>query len=266
VQLPLDCYHQTLAHLLTCLQITVVETHGTGTQAGDPNELVSIRGAFCNGRDPGNLLHFTSIKANIGHCEAASGGAALAKLLLMMRHGQIPPQISLKTLNRKIKDLGTDGSVIDRDGAIWPRPSRHPRLALLNNFGAAGSNGALILQEYSSLKAPPQNEEQCEAHSYMLGFSARSNTSLLAYKDALISYLEAPSVPSSLRDVAYTSTARRQIFDYRISVTGSTIQEIVDNLRNAEIYNIRESANPQPRAVFAFSGQGSQVKLHYSMS
>ncbi|GIK07603.1 type I iterative polyketide synthase [Aspergillus viridinutans] len=240
------------------LGITVVETHGTGTQAGDLNELVSIRGAFCNGRDPGNFLHFTSVKANIGHCEAASGAAALAKLLLMMRHGKIPPQISLKTLNRKIKDLGTDGSVIDRDGAPWPRPSRHPRLALLNNFGAAGSNGALILQEYSSLKALPQNEEQCEAHSYMLGFSARGNTSLLAYKDALISYLEAPSVPRSLRDVAYTSTARRQIFDYRVSVTGSTIQEIVDNLRNAEIYNIRESPNPQPRAVLAFSGQGSQ--------
>lgn len=244
----------------------MVETHGTGTQAGDPNELVSIRGAFCKGRDPANLLHFTSIKANIGHCEAASGGAALAKLLLMMRHGQIPPQISLQTLNHKIKDLGTDGSVIDRDGATWPRPSRHPRLALLNNFGAAGSNSALILQEYSRLNAPPQDEEQREAPSYILGLSARSSSRLLAYKDALISYLEAPSIRSSLRDVAYTSTARRQIFDYRISVTGSTIQEIVDNLRNAEIYNIRESANPQPRAVFAFSGQGSQVKLHRSTS
>ncbi|KAJ5675932.1 type I iterative polyketide synthase [Penicillium macrosclerotiorum] len=239
-------------------QITVVETHGTGTQAGDPNELVSIRGALCNDRDPGNLVHFTSIKANIGHCEAASGGAALAKLLLMMRHREIPPQISLKTLNRKIKDLGTDGSVIDRDGAAWPRPLRHPRLALLNNFGAAGSNGALILQEYTSLKATSQDEEQCEAHSYVLGISARSNTSLLAYKEALISYLESPSVPISLRDIAYTSTARRQIFDYRVSIIGSTIQEVVDNLRNAEIYNIRESANQEPRAVFAFSGQGSQ--------
>ncbi|KAJ5758156.1 type I iterative polyketide synthase [Penicillium nucicola] len=239
-------------------QITVVETHGTGTQAGDPNELVSIRGALCNGRDSGNLLHFTSIKANIGHCEAASGGAALAKLLLMIKHGKIPPQISLKTLNRKIKDLGKDGSVIDRDGATWSQPSRHPRLALLNNFGAAGSNGALILQEYSSVKVSPQNEKQCEAHTYMLGFSARSNTSLLAYKDAMIAYLEDPSLPSSLRDVAYTSTARRQIFDYRISVTGSTAQEVVDSLRNAEVYHIRESANPQPRAVFAFSGQGSQ--------
>ncbi|KAJ5645006.1 type I iterative polyketide synthase [Penicillium longicatenatum] len=239
-------------------QITVVETHGTGTQAGDPNELVSIRGAFCSGRDQENRLHFTSIKANIGHCEAASGGAALAKLLLMMRHGKIPPQISLKTLNHKIKDLGTDGSVIDRDGADWHRPSKHPRLALLNNFGAAGSNGALILQEYPDLKLPSQDEDHGEAHSYMLGISARSNTSLLAYKDALISYLEAPSVPISLRDFTYTSTARRQIFDYRISVTGSTTQQIVDNLRSADVCNIRESADPQPRAVFAFSGQGSQ--------
>ncbi|KAJ5674340.1 type I iterative polyketide synthase [Penicillium maclennaniae] len=207
-------------------QITVVETHGTGTQAGDPNELLSIRGALCNGRDPANLLHFTSIKANIGHCEAASG----------------------------------DGSIIDRDGATWPQSSnpRHPRLALLNNFGAAGSNGALILQEYSSLKALPKDEDQCQTNSYLLGLSARSHTSLLAHRNALISYLEDPSLTTSLRDVAYTSTARRQIFDYRISVTGSKIQEIVDDLRNANVYNIRESANPQPRAVFAFSGQGSQ--------
>ncbi|KAJ5279451.1 type I iterative polyketide synthase [Penicillium angulare] len=239
-------------------QVTAVETHGTGTQAGDPNELVSIRGAFCNDRDPGNIIHFTSIKANIGHCEAASGGAALAKLLLMMRHGTIPPQISLKTLNHKIKDLGTDGTVIDRDGAIWDRPLKHPRLALLNNFGAAGSNGALILQEYPNLKAPSQSEGKCDAHSYLVGLSAKSTTSLLAYKDVLVSYLENPSTQAPLRDVAYTSTARRQVFDYRIAVTGSTSQEIVDHLRDAEIHNVRESANPQPRAVFAFSGQGSQ--------
>lgn len=184
----------------------------------------------------------------------------------MMRHGTIPPQISLKTLNHKIKDLGTDGSVIDRDGAIWDQPLRHPRLALLNNFGAAGSNGALILQEYPSVKDSSQSDRQGEFHSYMVGLSAKSNTSLLAYKDAFISYLEDSSTRASLRDIAYTSTARRQVFDHRIAVTGSTPQDIVDGLRNADTHNVRESASPQPHAVFAFSGQGSQVRLHCTIS
>lgn len=245
-------------------QITVVETHGTGTQAGDPNELISIRGALCKDRDPHNLIHFTSIKANIGHCEAASGGAALAKLLLMMKYGRIPPQISLKTLNRKIQKLGHDGSAIDRDGADWSRPSSYPRLALLNNFGAAGSNGALLLQEYDSRNTSAGVGKVNNA-VYMLGLSAKSITSLLAYKDAFSSYLESPSPRDSLRDIVYTSTARRQIYDHRISVIGSTFEQLADNLRNAEIVNTRDSNDARPRAVFAFSGQGSQVSFPISL-
>ena len=240
----------------------MAETHGTGTQTGDVNELISIRKAFCTGRDPSNLFHLTSIKANIGHSEAASGGAALAKMLLMMKHREIPPQISLNTLNHKIQELGTDGAVISRAGAVWPRPLSHPRLALLNNFGAAGSNGALILQEYEDNKLDDEHEEPDQDQSYMLGFSARSDTALLQYRDTLISHLQNPIESVSLRDVIYSSTARRQVFDYRIAVVGSNTEELVDELKTAQLHNIRESADAEPHAVFAFSGQGSQVSLN----
>ncbi|KAL9610445.1 MAG: hypothetical protein Q9167_004843 [Letrouitia subvulpina] len=51
---------------------------------------------------------------DVGHCEAASGAAGLAKLLLMMQNRTIPAQISLDMLNPRIAPLGTDGTYIAR--------------------------------------------------------------------------------------------------------------------------------------------------------
>ena len=239
-------------------QVSVVELHGTGTQAGDPNEVSSIREALCDSRDPHNLLHLTSIKANIGHCEAASGTAALAKMILMIKHGEIPPQISLKNLNPKIRELGPDGAVIDREPALWPRPAGHPRIAMLNNFGAAGSNGALILQEHYGDHLSAENHQD-GIHHWVLGCSAKSVDALLSLRDALISFVENNSTACSIRNICYTSTARRHVYDHRISVTASSKEEVIERLRDSSPSNVRETSNSRPSAVFAFSGQGSQA-------
>ncbi|KNZ71333.1 Conidial yellow pigment biosynthesis polyketide synthase, partial [Termitomyces sp. J132] len=86
-------------------RVNVIEAHGTGTQAGDTNELESNRSVSSAQLSVNNPLHITSIKANIGHLEAASGSAGHAKLLLMFQHQTIPRQISLYTLNPRITPL-----------------------------------------------------------------------------------------------------------------------------------------------------------------
>ena len=240
------------------VQVTAVELHGTGTQAGDPDELTSIREALCSKRDPQNFLHLTSIKGNIGHCEAASGTAALAKMILMIKHGRIPAQISLKTLNPRVRELGGDGAIIDREGASWPRPVGHPRIAMLNNFGAAGSNGALILQEYDGDELPLAKDGN-DMHSWVFGCSAKTKGALLTFKDALTSYIETTSTECSIRDICYTSTARRHAYNYRISVTASSVGELIDKLRHSSPRSIQDMPECRPHAVFAFSGQGSQA-------
>ncbi|KAI1777287.1 putative polyketide synthase [Hypoxylon cercidicola] len=239
-------------------QLSVVETHGTGTQAGDPNELESLRGALCKGRDPRNPLHFTSIKANIGHAEAASGAAALAKVVLMMRHGKIPPQVSLKNLNPKIQNLGADGAMIDRDVTPWQQPGGQPRLALINNFGAAGSNAAVILREYSA-PALPRDGIGGDAQTYVLGLSGKSTKVLNKLREELITSLGAVSTASSpLADICYTMTARRQLYDHRISVTADSVDKLIKNLHGAEPHHIITKKATEHRVVFVFSGQGSQ--------
>ncbi|KAI1407233.1 putative polyketide synthase [Hypoxylon sp. FL1857] len=237
-------------------QLTVVETHGTGTQAGDPNELESLRGALCKGRDSRNPVHFTSIKANLGHCEASSGAAALAKMVLMMRHGKIPPQVSLKNLNPKIQNLGIDGAVIDREMTPWQQPGGQPRLALINNFGAAGSNAAVILREYNA-PVPPQTTPGSVAQTYVLGLSGKSVKVLNKLREELITSLTGSGLPS-LADICYTMTARRQLYDHRISVTGDSVEKLVSNLESAEPNHAPAKKAAELRIAFVFSGQGSQ--------
>ena len=53
-------------------QVVYVETHGTGTKAGDPQELNTIADVFCGDKRNGSLL-IGSTKSNMGHPEPASG-------------------------------------------------------------------------------------------------------------------------------------------------------------------------------------------------
>lgn len=46
-----------------------------------------------------------SVKANVGHLEAAAGIAGLTKVLLQFRHGALAPCANLNTVNPRI-DLG----------------------------------------------------------------------------------------------------------------------------------------------------------------
>ena len=78
--------------------VSYVEMHGTGTQAGDGAEMRSVSNVFAprqQGRLPGQTLHVGAIKANIGHGEASAGVASLIKVLLMLQRNAIPPHVGI---------------------------------------------------------------------------------------------------------------------------------------------------------------------------
>ncbi|KAI1528845.1 Polyketide synthase modules, partial [Pyrenophora tritici-repentis] len=127
--------------------ISVVEAHGTGTQAGDLCEITSLQAVLGQGSGRQQPLCLGSIKGNIGHAEAASGGVGLAKLLLMMQRKKIPPQASFQHLNPRLSSIADHNIMIPTRVMDWNSTHDSPRRALLNNFGAAGSNAALILEE-----------------------------------------------------------------------------------------------------------------------
>ncbi len=73
---------------LTAADISYLEAHGTGTRVGDPIEAGAIGAVY--GRNRPQKLPIGSIKSNLGHMEAASGMAGLAKALMVLQNGVIP--------------------------------------------------------------------------------------------------------------------------------------------------------------------------------
>ncbi|KAH8697261.1 hypothetical protein BGW36DRAFT_296668 [Talaromyces proteolyticus] len=249
-------------------QITYVEAHGTGTQVGDPLEMESIRSVF-GSRNAGSQqsVHVGSIKANVGHSEPAAGVAGLLKVLTMLRHGQIPPQAGFRLLNPKI--TLPDGINISRNLQPWDAPFR---AALVNSYGAAGSNGALIcceMPQYSS-KQPSPSTSQISFH---LPVTATSKTSLVENAKALGEYLDQKASGSNsllLADVAFTLSQRRQRHKYSASVTADTLKGAVQALKSlgeSEIFELPTSGpGTGTPLVLVFSGQiSSTISLPESL-
>lgn len=79
-----------------------VETHGTGTQAGDPIETEALSKVFGPGRPSDIPLRIGSIKTNVGHLEGTSGVAGVMKAVLMLENRTFLPNRNFKTLNPRI--------------------------------------------------------------------------------------------------------------------------------------------------------------------
>ncbi|KAH9065286.1 polyketide beta-ketoacyl-synthase [Lactarius vividus] len=224
-------------------RVNVVEAHGTGTQAGDVSEIESLRRIFA--------------ACHTAEHPAASGAAGLAKLLLMLQHRTIPRLISLVNLNPTISKFTSDPISIDSACQPWnPVEEGSPRMALLNNFGAAGSNCALLLEEFVSPQIPKKIFKPSTV-SYLFGLSAKTEMALDKMRSRLVDWLDGPdSRNTPLGDIAYTLTARRQIYEYRTSLTAHTSQELVKGLLSNP--SCTRVARKDAKAAFVFSGQGGQ--------
>lgn len=223
-------------------------------------EATSLRSVFGRSRSISNPLIVSSIKGNIGHCEAASGSAGLAKLLLMLRHKSIPIQASLSRLNPRLTALLADTIQIPRETQAWNRSVTQPRRALLNNFGAAGSNVALLLEEFVEPEMQAAAGARRTAYPFIL--SARSLKALYDLAAQFRRVVLTEGTSAKIEDVCYTATARRQIYDHRLSVTCSSIEELAEKLAVTNKDTCRIAQSPCP-VIFVFSGQGS---AYYGMA
>ncbi|KAF2686224.1 putative polyketide synthase [Lentithecium fluviatile CBS 122367] len=131
-------------------QISVVEAHGTGTQVGDRAEYHGVRKVF-GGPNRDDILSLGSVKGLIGHAENASGIAALIKVLLMIHQQTIPPQASHSTLNQKLGPLPTDNIEVFKTKRSWLTAFK---AALINNYGASGSNASMIVSQPPAMSMP----------------------------------------------------------------------------------------------------------------
>ncbi|KAJ2924606.1 hypothetical protein H1R20_g12472, partial [Candolleomyces eurysporus] len=233
--------------------VDVIEAHAAGTKQGDTTELLAIRNVFLDGDRPRRPLYVTSIKAFVGHSEAASGAGSLAKVLLMLRHETIPRQIAIRTLNSAAVDV--PALSIPTEPKPWRQQGGRPRCAVVNNYGASGANSSILVEEYLS-PCGDAGPRDLTISNVVFGLSAPNQRALEELKGRWLVWLKDPSNDVSLLDVCYSSTARRQRHEYRLSFsTPVDRQEFANRLLSAPIVKVESR---QTKIVFAFAGHGSQ--------
>ncbi len=179
--------------------IDYVESHGTGTELGDPVEFAALTEAFRATTDRQRFCQLGSLKANIGHTDTAAGILGLAKVVLMLNHDGIPALINLRHINPK---LAVDKSpfVLAAQRQRWPRRLGRPRRAGITSLGIGGTNVHVVLEETPA--GTPQSGEDGERPEYLL-VQART-PALLQGRAAMLAGWLARHEAGSLSDVAFT--------------------------------------------------------------
>ncbi|CAF3478673.1 unnamed protein product [Fusarium graminearum] len=248
-------------------QVSYVEAHGTGTQKGDPIEWQSIQNVF-GGRDRSGLppLRLGSVKGNIGHCEAASGVAALVKVILMLQNRQIPPQANFSVLNPALPSLEEANMDIPVCLEPWEAPFR---AAMVNNYGASGTNAAMLVCQ-PPLASPERLMSTGQPHQCPILIASHSESSIRQYCRTLMSFVETQRCvlgDSLLPSIAFHLGQRQnESCRHRVAFSATSADELKVRLHSQARNNHDESKASKPQGrpkpvVLVFAGQTGRQAL-----
>jgi len=120
-------------------ELNQVETHGTGTELGDPIETGALRSVL---NERSQALRLGAVKTNVGHLEGGAGMAGLSKLVAQLRwkSGNVP-NLHLRQLNQHIAEDCKDFAAIFVTSAVQCAEAT----ASISSFGFGGTNGHVVL-------------------------------------------------------------------------------------------------------------------------
>ncbi|QRN93164.1 SDR family NAD(P)-dependent oxidoreductase [Archangium violaceum] len=196
--------------------LSYIEAHGTGTELGDPIEIAGLSKAFKKHSEDKQFCAIGSVKANIGHLEAAAGIAGVTKILLQLAHGKLVPSLHSESLNPNI-NFALSPFKVQRTLSDWERPvidgREWPRRAGISSFGAGGSNAHVIIEEYAGERARTVRHATSDDAPALVIFSAKTPESLKAYAGKMLAFLR--QSPVDLVDLAYTLMVGREAMEHR---------------------------------------------------
>ena len=267
-------------------EVDYLEAHGTGTEVGDPIELISAAEAYGRGREPDRPLLVGSIKTNVGHLEPTAGMAGMMKALLSMRHGVIPRHLHFDNPNPRVDWANLPVRITD-EKTDWPLINHRPPRAGISSYGWSGTNAHVIVEGYGQPCVPeaakgavswpvgdvapvlssshwdePQPSEAGlemeERSARILPLSGKSEEALRDSARNYLSWLGKCGDESVLADLAWTASVARSHFDFR---DGVVFRDAASLRRGLEA--IADTPEPAsfPRATrvaFVYTGQGNQ--------
>lgn len=290
IQLMRDCYARAG---LDPSGTQYFEAHGTGTPTGDPIEaraIAAVFGSHTDERRRTQPLRIGSVKTNIGHTEAASGLAAVIKVVLAMERDQLPPSVNYDKANREMR-FDEWGLQVATQLEPWPAAEGEARRASINNFGFGGTNSHVILEDARSVLASRSvtktdghvdshtngttSSQDAEKRSEVLVFYGRDEQACQRMVSGTKAYLETQLQASTqnmtpaklMRDLIFTLNSRRTRFPsgwvsaHVVPCSDSDLSPAIKSLdtqsQQSSLKPVRLSSKP-PRIGMVFTGQGAQ--------
>jgi acyl transferase domain-containing protein/NADPH:quinone reductase-like Zn-dependent oxidoreductase len=250
--------------------IDAVEAHGTGTTLGDPIEAQALIATYGQDRPADRPLWLGSIKSNIGHTQAAAGVAGIIKMVMAIRHDQLPQTLHIDQPTPHV-DWQSAAVRLLTEPQPWQRNGR-PRRAAVSSFGISGTNAHTILEE------PPAGPEPAGVQAsgpepagappapvpaaVPWVVSGRTASALRAQASRLRAFLAAEPGGDPV-GVAHAMATRRHAFEHRAVVVAGDRDGLAAGLDavagGAGGWNVvTGSAAGAGKLAFLFTGQGSQ--------
>lgn len=133
---------------ITADAVSFIETHGTGTQIGDPIEFRALNRVYGNSDAGKNDCVLGALKTNIGHLDVISGVVGLIKTALCLYFKKIPATLHFDKPNH-LMDFAHSRFSINSKTIPWDlSPNIYVRYAAVSSFGMGGTNAHVILSEY----------------------------------------------------------------------------------------------------------------------
>ena len=243
--------------------IDYVETHGTGTDLGDPVEVFGLTRAYREYTDKKGYCAIGSVKTNIGHLEAAAGVAGLIKTVLALKHKTLPPHLNFNRPNPRI-DFGNNPFYVNVEKKEWTN-GISARRAAVSSLGVGGTNAHVILEEAPAHNGASNGKGTKERPLHLFTLSAKSEAALnlltQSYEDHLTRYPEL-----EIADVCFTANTGRDHHGHRLALTAHSAKEAESKIQafnkgnSTGIYHKKIDKEQDTGLVFLFTGQGSQYE------
>ncbi|HGM5168624.1 TPA: SDR family NAD(P)-dependent oxidoreductase [Serratia marcescens] len=239
--------------------IGYVETHGTGTMVGDEVELTALMATLGGQRTADKRCALGTLKANIGHLNAAAGVCGLIKASLVVNRAEIPAAVGSE---RAIDSLQADATFyLPTTTESWDAPIRR---AGVSSFGIGGTNAHVVLESSSSRELrKPQTVP-------LLLLSARGEE--LRELSANYARLLHDTPDISLEDVCFTAAIGRHHWEWRAAFRADSHEQLIAALENYaaarpdDTIVSSEIASRPPEVSFAFGGDNLDIMLEQAQT
>ncbi|MFH8620274.1 SDR family NAD(P)-dependent oxidoreductase [Streptomyces sp. NPDC017979] len=249
---------------LSASEVDAVEAHGTGTVLGDSIEADAITAAYGGNRPAGRPVLLGSVKSNIGHTQGAAGVAGVIKMVMAMRHGELPASLHIDAPTPHVE---WDDTAVRLLTAAEPWPSTgHPRRAGISSFGISGTNAHVVLEEVAdSTEERPADPGTVPVAALPWILSARDEQALRDRGRALVERLDRDPTVRPV-DVGWSLATTRSVFEHRAVVVGTdpgelraAVVALADGDAHAALVGPADTVGAGDTGpVLVFPGQGSQ--------